>query len=536
MSFLFNILEPINLYGLNFPLRYKKEETYPTITGIILSIITIFFVIAISILYGMNIIYKTGYSLVTNYVPLRKKTLIDFSNRPIMFGFATNGGIMSYIEPSLISLTFDRNVHNVYLDENGIYQLQRISTKVEMESCNKSKHFINKNDFMEYFEYNKFLCAKPNQNLSFGGRFGDNINGYDILEIHLNKCVNTTENNNKCKSEDTINKFLKNSYLIMVYLSESVDHSNTSNPLVETLRNELYIVAKEHVKRYYQYFQIANYNSDVGLIWNKIKKFDLTETKSVHTDFVKEEDQDFYTSNALLEIAFTSTDQRTIYERKYVKLQEILGDIGGFTDIVFVFFQFISNYFSKKTMIVDITNKIIMKEDKRNIKFIIPNNSYYLTANYSFSSSRKNQFTNSELKLMDVPKTKTMTVNYLNNNYIDKPIKTCFKSEDLKGKNINKKINKNKKERKFKISCYHYIWPIELLAKCKKYDSLAFYTNIFYKYMSIEVIIPLIERLSKIDLSQKENNDTHYFKLSTSVLNSPKKKREVMIDKKIYNC
>ena len=528
MSFLFNILEPINLYGLNFPLRYKKEETYPTITGIILSIITIFFVIAISILYGMNIIYKTGYSLVTNYVPLRKKTLIDFSNRPIMFGFATNGGIMSYIEPSLISLTFDRNVHNVYLDENGIYQLQRISTEVEMESCNKSKHFINKNEFMENFEYNKFLCAKPNQNLSFGGRFGDNINGYDILEIHLNKCVNTTENNNICKSEDTINKFLKNSYLIMVYLSESVDHSNTSNPLVETLKNEIYIVAKEHVKRYYQYFQIANYNSDVGLIWNKIKKFDLTETKSVHTDFVKEEDQDFYTSNALLEIAFTSTDQRTIYERKYVKLQEILGDIGGFTDIVFVFFQFISNYFSKKTMIVDVTNKIIMKEDKRNIKFAISNNSDFISFNNSVNSLRKNNYFNfSTFKFTDEQKNKSLiTKNYISNNYIDKPIKTCFKKEDLKQNKKKKKKKKKNEGNKFKISCYHYIWPIELLNKCKKYDSLGFYTNIFYKYMSIEVIIPLIERLSKIKFLHKNNNkEKHYFKLSTSIITSPNIKK-----------
>ena len=523
MSFLFDFLEQIDLYGLSFPLRYKKEETYPTITGIILSIITIFFVIAISILYGMKIIYKTEYSLVTNYAPIRKKTLIDFSNKPIMFGFATNGGIMSYIEPSLISLTFDRNIHNVYLDENGIYQLQRISKKVEMESCNISKHFINNNEFMEQFEYNKFLCTKPNQNLSFGGRFGDNINGYDILEIHLNKCVNTSSNNNICKSEEIINTFLKNSYLMMVYISESVDHSNITNPLVETLRNELYTVAKEHVKRYYQYFQIANYESDIGLIWNNNKKYDLIETKDLHIDFVKEEDQDFYESNALLEIAFSSTDQKTIYERKYVKLQDVLGDIGGFTDIIFIFFQFISNYFSKKTMIVDVTNKIIMKEENRNIKFTLPNGSNFLNINYSASSPRKNYFNNSELKLIEEHKLKSMTVNYLNNNYIDKPIKTCFKKDDCKEKNKKNKTKKN--ENKFKISCYHYIWPIELLSKCKKYDSLTFYTNIFYKYMSIEVIIPLIERLSKIDLPQKGNNDTHYFKLSTSVINSPKKKK-----------
>ena len=188
-------------------------------------------------------------------------------------------------------------------------------------------------------------------------------------------------------------------------------------------------------------------------------------------------------------------------------------------------------------MIVDITNKIIIKEEKRNIKFIIPKNSYYLADNYSIASSRKNQFNNSEDKFMDIGKNKTKTLHYLNNNYIDKPIKTCFKREDLKENNNDNNNNNNKNKnnsKKFKISCYHYIWPIELLAKYKKYDLLIFYTNIFYKYMSIEVIIPLIERLSKIDLFQKENNDTHYFKLSSSVINSPKRKR-ININSLKYN-
>ena len=269
-NYIINKLEPINLYGLGFPLRYKKEEKYPTLIGIILSMVTIFFVIVISILYGLDLIFRTGYSIVTNYIPLTKKTLIDFSNRPLMFGFATNGGKISKFDPSYISLTFDRNVHNSYLDENGIYQLERISTQVEMEPCNISKHFVGRNEFMGKFDYHNFLCTKPNQNLNFGGRFGDNINGYDLLEIHLNKCVNSSKNNNICKSEEILDKFLDNSYLTMIYISESVDHSNISFPLIQSLRNELYIVAKEHVKRYYQYFQMASYSSDVGLIWNKI--------------------------------------------------------------------------------------------------------------------------------------------------------------------------------------------------------------------------------------------------------------------------
>ena len=62
-EFFYNIFESINLYGLSFPLRYKKEKTYLTIIGLVLSLITIIFVIGISIIYGRDLIFRTGYSL-----------------------------------------------------------------------------------------------------------------------------------------------------------------------------------------------------------------------------------------------------------------------------------------------------------------------------------------------------------------------------------------------------------------------------------------------------------------------------------------
>ena len=45
----------------------------------------------------------------------------------------------------------------------------------------------------------------------------------------------------------------------------------------------------------------------------------------------------------------------------------------------------------------------------------------------------------------------------------------------------------------------------------------------FYKYMSIEVIIPLIERMSKMSFKQKTNEKENIFKLNTTVVNYPEK-------------
>ena len=56
------------------------------------------------------------------------------------------------------------------------------------------------------FEYQNYLCVVPGQNLSIAGRFGDSIHGYDMLEINLIKCENTSDTFN-CASEAELEKF-----------------------------------------------------------------------------------------------------------------------------------------------------------------------------------------------------------------------------------------------------------------------------------------------------------------------------------------
>ena len=380
-------------------------------------------------------------------------------------------------------------------------------------------------NFMNKFNYSNYLCPKPNQNLNFGGRFGDNINGYDLLEIHLNKCLNTTKNNN-CQSEEIIDKFLDNSYLEMVYLSESIDHSNFTYPLNENLRNQLYIVAKEHVKRYYQYFQIASYSSDTGLIFDNVKNFEFAETKNLFLDFVKDEEQNFYTSSALLEIALTLTDERTVYERKYVKIQNVLGNIGGFINVLFVFLQFVTSYFTKKSMIVDVTNKIIIQNDNNVPLIKIPfSKKNFINTYKTFNASKKcqNNTSSSRFKLVN-DNLKTLTINntkinsaFVNYSYNDKSKKENLKKEgNINKKKQSRKVIKNNNNKKFQISYYYYFLPLFYLKK--KYDNLKFYTNLFHKYMSIEIIIPLIERLTKMNLNQHTKNQNNYFKLNSTMV------------------
>ena len=355
-------LRTINIYGLSFPLRYRKSEKYSTISGILFSILTFLIVIAITIMYSLDLINHTGFNIMLNYTPILKKTNIDFSKIPFMIGFVNWSRTHQKLNSSYLSLTFDKNVHNTFINKDGFYIMERISTPIKLEVCNPKIHYIGKNEFMNDFEYNKFLCPHNEQNLSLSGRFGDNINGYDILEIHLNKCENKSDNLVICKSNEEIDEYIKNSYLEIIYLSQSPEHNNYNYPIAEFVKNELYVVAKGNTKRYYHYFSLAEYISDNGFFFKKHKTYSFFETDYTRLDFVQEEDQEYYSSSALLEVALTCTDRKNVYTRTYVKIQDVMRNIGGFIDLIHIIFQFICSYFSKKRMLLDIINHIILEE------------------------------------------------------------------------------------------------------------------------------------------------------------------------------
>jgi len=488
------LLRSINIYSLPISLRYRNSKKYSTFSGIILSIFTYIIVILITSMYILDLFTHNGFIIMTNYSPNFQKTTIDFSKIPFMIGFVNWERTYQKLNKSYLNIIFDRNVHNIYKNEKGYYNIERKSYSINLEKCNPKIHYINQNNFMYNFDYNKFLCPVPGQNLSFGGRFGDHINGYDILEIHLNKCMNSSDYDSViCESEEKITNFLNNSYLEFIYISEIPQHNDYKNPIVKYVRNEIYTIAKENTKRYYQYFTLSEYISDDGLFFKRKTKFPFIETERTDLDFVKEEDQEYYSRNALLEVSLTFTDKKKIYTRTYLKIQDVMRNIGGFIDLIYIICKFICTYLSSKRMLLDIINHILF-EDKYEKNINRKTSSLY---NLNISSNiRRND---------DLFKSKTLTRSPIINNFMEfKPTKTSLIV-------INTKNHFESPKTFFKIKIWDYFVPMIALEKIKKYNWLFFYKKLFSQYMSIEIIIPIIERLTKLNFESKKSN---YFRIN----------------------
>ena len=496
MKKIYNFLKSINLYGINFPLLYQKKSNYTTLLDMFLTFITLIIIIILSLKYFIEYFKSLKFSIVTNYYPVISKIPLDLSINSIKFALYSYNGTLITFDESYISFSIYKNNFG-FINHTWI----RDSINIEFEQCNKNENIekIKDND------YEKFICVKQNQNLTIAGRYGDIIQGFEILEFHLNKCKNSSNSKIICKSNEEIENYILNSYIDVLYMSYYVNHFQ-SYPIYQSLRTDALAITLNTVKRYIYYFSDSIYIDNHGIFFENSKNYSFYEFHSFNPDHTDEEKKTYYEGdNIILEIIFTVYDKQTEYIRNYPLLQDVLSNIGGFTQTLLTIFQFLSNYFSKKFFVKEIYQKLISEKIKKNCN--VNDNEKII--------EKENDNPNTYIRFIDIGsknelnsnKNKFKQLNYLN--------KSNTKINHNKKKNLNypykkktiKKLNSSKNEKKM-FKFYYYILPFWILEKYTNNWVIDFYENIFKKFLSIEIIIPFLERLNMmIDLK----NDNYIF-------------------------
>ena len=532
MSFLKSLISIIDLYGLSVPLRYQQKSKFNTIIGATLSLITIISIFTVLMIFIIDIFEHKEFKIIQNSEQIYGKKQVDFSKVPILIGFINDSGRPVKIDPSYVRITLDRNDHYPEINSEGIMTLRRESFSIKLEYCDLNVHFYNDTeiiDMIKYYEYDKYLCVVPGQNLTIAGRFGDSIHGYDMLEIHLIKCENTSEKQN-CANEEEMNAFYKNSYMSIIYLSEAVDHYDVYNPIRKSFRSEVFLVVSNSVKRYYYYFSPGTYTSDTGYIFEKQEVFNYSEYQTTIIDFVDEEDQSFYSGETLVEVAFTSMDRYVHYERTYNKIQDCFGNIGGWIRIILTVCQVVSDFFSEKIFLLEIINTIFFEPDDHKKK---KNVNKKKDKNFNdINSATANEHLKSKISSNHLITKSLFDVNKTHNFYNNNTNTNTNNQLEILNKNTNNNVNQNSNlknnnnlnlinNQKFTFSCIDYFKPFFFLYKGGKYKSISFYKNFIYTDISIDLLIPLVERISKMKFEKeniKEDNQRFLSKMSSTVV------------------
>jgi hypothetical protein len=427
---------------------------------------------------------------------------------------------------------------------------------------------------MKRYDLSKYLCIKPNQNLKIKGRYGDTINVYNSINIYFSVCI--TEDCLKNNDINELTKILYNSYLSMNYLYDTINHYNYSSPFNKIFRNEVFQISPIVFKKFIYYFSSMKYISDNGILFIKEKKYKSFTFDHLYLDFVGRNNSDSTTIydnkkfSKIIQISLSCADYSIVYNRNYLKITEIFSNIGGLIDFIFIVCNAITIYFSRKNLIVDISNNLVCNKCiDACTKF--HNNSFYNISKFIRKENFKknntvnntNDIINSEIKKI------TSSLNSFKYNLYEN-LKHYKKHQLINEENLHNKINNikmnssrnyinNPKLEKFinsnynlfhpqklNISLFDYIIPFFCLKKYKKYDLLCAYTNIMYSYLSLEEILPSIERIGRLYRENKNNeliektkiNNVFPFKtkeneISHSIILSKKLENEITTISKI---
>ena len=474
-----NILKKIDIYGFNFPLRYEKETEYNTKCGIFFSIISIIFIASLSFKYLKQLDSENKFSLITNYIYSDENLEIDISNIPIMLSLLNINNEIK-LDETYATFQIDLNVYTPKKNDLGYLILEKTSYPLELEECT-IKSFDSFKNFNNYL-YLKNLCIKLNQNMRIKGRFNDLVNGFTTLNIHLFKCINSTQNNNQCKSLNEINDKLINSYISSIYISQKINHFNYHNPIFNVSYFDSFYISLDYIKRYIYFFSKDKYISDNGRFFNFYKIYSFYQYHHTQFDFIQKK-QNYYPENLLLEIVLTCLDFQTEYNRTYIKIQDFIGFIGGIIDVVCIFFKIISYNFIKKSFIIDIGKNFISPNYKK-INFNNNNNSDYSNQNILKIHNKCN--------ITSIPLKKKRIENI--NAYTLFNIK--LKNDVLINLDINeeelKMLQHFEKKKNINFYLLYYICPFFSLKNYEQYKTFEIYSNIFQKLLSIDFLIPIV--------------------------------------------
>ena len=172
---------------------------------------------------------------------------------------------------------------------------------MEIKPCrnyyNSSRELENKVDL------DLFYCIKPNST-STEGYWGNAINQY--VKIYINKCVNTTQNNNHCYSEREIDQTIKGSLLSMFWRNSMLQMKDYNSPIASNFDNQYFSLNVELTFTLFVNLRTLLFQDDKGFLLE-----DIVETKR----FYYEEPKIIYygkRGNLLVDIAIQSKEREEL--------------------------------------------------------------------------------------------------------------------------------------------------------------------------------------------------------------------------------
>ena len=432
-------IKDIDAFGSEITLYYKGKEKSKTYFG---SVFTILY----SLIYFVIITYK--------FIRMLKKTDVTFYDSQISpkdppFMELNNDnfyGAFTLEDPYTYDPFIDETIYTVKaffkkavrFGEKWIWEVK----EVELEQCNIEKFGkLYREKFAEK-PLDRHHCFK-NVNFTLEGTFS--YDAYSFFYIQFFPCINTTENNNHCKTVEEIDYYLNGTMFTLQMEDIELSPENFKEPTRPRDQDVYTTVGKKLFKELHIYLEIVNIETDLDVFGfeelqnKKVEKFIKYDYENAMTKLI---DTDIYkTGESFADITIKLSDNVLNQKRTYVKLVDILGDVGGLMEVVLSLFKIISSFSSDLLFESSLVNSLF--------EFNLGSKQVFIYNRY-----KKKMIQRRSLKIGDEiniekfrSNIKTLSIN--SQNYTNDELKDSSTKRNMKIKKPKYSINSGQSEKNF---------------------------------------------------------------------------------------
>ena len=444
----------LDIYSRRIGFFYHNRETIRSYCGLFLTFIYVVASIILFIYYMIMTAQRREIRVYDSSFIAQEMPVINLDKNYFYFAFGLEN-------PKTLNRFVDESIYIpevVYIDRAKINGKFKTVNRINL-SLEKCQEGIFGKDYQHLFvvgELANSYCLKDfNYNLTFQG--GYKYEKMSYIRIKIFPYTNSTENNNKCKSQEEIDKYLTSGYFSILLKDIGLNPSNYSYPVIPTLQDLNTTVDKRFYKNLILTYGLTQVQTDIGLFNEKIANNKYIQFKKSFENFIfmEEEEEEYNSGKEIIFIEIRLDDHILIQKRTYTKISETFSRIGGYMQLMNTIFLLISLLINRLDAEQKVLNSIFnfnMKENKVNLKYQTLNSLYssneskfvknidpnISSKNKGSSSKDSESNDNSNLYLISNNNNNKNKENHLNKS---KNLKTLEESKNKENSNIIKYKN-----------------------------------------------------------------------------------------------
>lgn len=353
-------MKNIDIFGEPMKIKLNNQFFIQTGIGGILTLLTILLVLIFTWFIGRDIIYKEKPISYVQTDMFEKFLNINITKNNFPFSFTmTDDDNVPLVDFSYLTIKF-YSVEYV-LDEISDSFTLKNKTEIPTRFCKYEDFPLLTEKQFENTQLGLTLC--PNiENYSF------NLYGYwneekiSYLQISIEGCKNNTNSNLICKTNHEIKQYIADtgSNLNIYYIGTKVLINNNTHP-IEFLTSASYkYVIPEYYKKSTFKIQTENILTDNGFVFNSNENLEFFKMIEEFTD-IRLIDEEAY---QLLVFEIFSSNISDTYNRRYVKVADIIASLGGIFKVFNVVFLYLNTIFSQVEKNISIVNEVFVLNKK----------------------------------------------------------------------------------------------------------------------------------------------------------------------------